>query len=344
MMSGSNALPPEGISVSVILPVDMTIRDWWNLIRGVPSEARQPLPEGFMHPQQDAAYALGGFAPKHGAVRVGEPGRLGARYHVGPFEFETYFCDQEPELSPSSRHRFVIWQPLTRLDVPRGWWRPWAALNARQHGVVSLSTGPQPAWLLGGNSPPIVGCAEGAAESHAGCGPTGEYWKAWSSHAQRHRRKWLRDAEHEIIEVEPDDYIRAYRESGRLPLLREDFVGIINRRRSGHGSHMRLLAVRQKATGRIVAGLGVLDLPDTGQSLHVTAFLRPDAERTSAGYGLIDAWYRQSIEKGLRFLHWGLVHYPGDPRSWKGYSRFKRQFAPTLIVYPNALVRIVRRG
>lgn len=288
----------------------MTLRDWWNLIRGMPTEAGRPLPEGFLHPQMDPDYVMGGFAPKHRAVLVGTPGRLGARYPVGPFEIETYFCDEEPALAPCARPRLVLWQPLTRLDAPKGWWRPWAALNARQHAVVTLLPG--------------------------------EYWKAWSSHAQRHRRRFLRDTEHEIVAVEPEAYIEAYRASGRLPMLREDFVGIINRRRATHGTRMRLLAAREKATGRIVAGLGVLDLPGSGQSLHVTAFLSPAAERTSVGYGLVDAWYAQSIAAGLSFLHWGLVWYPGDPRSWRGYSKFKRQFAPTLIVYPNALVRIVK--
>lgn len=297
----------------------MTARDWWNLIRGVPTEAGRPLPEGFVHPQQDPSYAMGGFEPKYGAKLVGQAGCVGARYRMGPFDIETYFSDQEPSISPAGRHRLVVWQPITQLDVPKGWWRFPAGLNARQHGVVGL-----------GNRGRELG--------------TGEYWKDWSGHAQRHRRKWLRDGAHEIAEADPDAYVAAYRASGRLPLLREDFVGIIRRRRLSHGKDMRLLVAREKATGRIVAGLGVLDLPGIKTSMHVTAFISPGAERTSAGHGLIDAWFRQSLERGLKFLHLGLVWYPGDPLGWRGYSRFKRQFAPTLIVYPTALVKIVKKA
>ncbi|TAK04138.1 hypothetical protein EPO34_03260 [Patescibacteria group bacterium] len=290
----------------------MTLGDWWNLIRGVPTQAGRPLPEGFVHPYEDAAYVMGGFRTNDSAILVRNGSVLGARWRVGPFSVESYFSDTEPSIALHDRPRMVMWQPLTRLDTPKGWYRPPVQLQSRQHGVVDLGAG-------------------------------GEYWKDWSSHAQRHRRKWLRDEAHEIVEVAFPEYAAAYRASGKLPFMREDFLKIIARRLETQGSNMRLLVAREKVTRRIIAGLAVLDLPDTRQTVHVSAFLHPDAHRTSVGYGLIDAWASQSLASGIRFLFLGLVWYPGDMRGWKGYSKFKRQFAPHLIVYPNALVRLVRR-
>ena len=119
---------------------------------------------------------------------------------------------------------------------------------------------------------------------------------------------------------------------------------MLKRGRANHGERLRLIGAREKATGRLLAGLAVLDLPNSKQSVHVAAFFHRDASRTGASYGLIDEWFRRSIAQNLHALHFGLVWYPGDPGSWKGYSAFKRQFDLTCVVYPNALVKIVRRG
>ncbi|OGL67005.1 hypothetical protein A2856_00765 [Candidatus Uhrbacteria bacterium RIFCSPHIGHO2_01_FULL_63_20] len=298
----------------------MSPRDWWNLIRGVPSEAGRPLPNGRLPPQMDAEYAMGGFSPSHKAQPLLENGLVGARWDLAPFSVETYVGDGEPRIEPYHRRRFITWQPVCRTDVPRGWWRFPLPLNARQHGVTILPS------------------------SSSSSPSSSEYWKRWSSHAQRHRRRFLKNETLEIVEPTMEEYAAAYHATGKLPFMRNDFVRILKRRRANHGERLRLIGAREKATGRLLAGLAVLDLPNSKQSVHVAAFFHRDASRTGASYGLIDEWFRRSIAQNLHALHFGLVWYPGDPGSWKGYSAFKRQFDLTCVVYPNALVKIVRRG
>lgn len=83
----------------------------------------------------------------------------------------------------------------------------------------------------------------------------------------------------------------------------------------------------------------MIDVPEASLSIHHMAFYLPTAEHYSANVGLIDAWFRHGIERRLRFLDFDAFYAPGDPRSWRGFSRFKSQFGTRFIRYPNPLVK-----
>lgn len=270
-------------------------------------------PDGFVHQMQSPDYLAGGWEPDATNVEmVGKPGCLGMRWHFGPVWIEAYTTDVQPEIDRSAPSRLVIWQPITKLSKPAGWHRSWVQMNPQQHGFADLR------------------------------GKT-EYWKDWTAHAQRHRKKWLKDDRFETVEVALPEFAAAYNATGKLPMIRKDFIRLLERRIRRHGDNVHLFAARERTTGRIISGLGVVDVPDVSLSMHLVAFIHPKFEKTSVGTGLIDRWYAHCLEAGIRFPHFGLVWTPGDPGSWKGYSKFKRQFNLHLLRYPAPLVRIVKR-
>lgn len=271
------------------------------------------LPEGFVHQMQSRDYLLGGWDEGAKNVEmVGKPGCLGMRWHYGPFWIEAYTTDAQPEIDRTAHSRLVIWQPIAKLGKPAGWHRSWIQMNSQQHAFGDLR------------------------------GKT-EYWKEWTENAQRNRRKWLKNGQYEIVEVSIAAFAEAYHKTGKLPMIRKDFIRLLERRMVRHGDDVHLFGARDKQTGQIISGLAVCDLPETSTSMHLIAFTHPKFEKTGVGTGVIDAWYEHCLATGIRFPHFGLVWAPGDPGGWKGYSKFKRQFNLFLLLYPRPLIRFVRQ-
>lgn len=271
------------------------------------------VPEGFVHPMQSPDYLHGGWKPEANNVElVGKPGCFGMRWHYGPIWIESYTTDVRPEIDLTAKSRIVIWQALTKTGQPAGWHRSWIQMNPQQHGFADIR------------------------------GKT-EYWKDWTHHAKRHRKRWLEDERYEIVEVTLPEFAAAYHRSGKLPSMRKDFLKLIDRRVHRHGERVHLFAARDRATHEIISGLAVVDLPDVSMSVHLVAFIHPKFQKTSVGTGIIDHWYAHCQKEGIRFPHFGLVWAPGDPKGWKGYSKFKRQFNPFLLRYPMPLIRFVKQ-
>lgn len=267
---------------------------------------------------------LPGFLPFHAApalvkretdARPGQTflsgnGYAGHRWNAGPFRFELYYGDTEPILERGVGRRLVYWQTLARMDVPPGWHRAPYMPNYRKTGYAPV----------------------GSADA---------YWSSWTPHAQRHRKRWLAKPDAEIRDVDLDTFVAAYRHGTIDLLLKRMFVWMLRRKAAAHGDLMRYwLAVTPE--GKAIAGLAVLDIPETKTAVHVIAFYTKDAKHSDANYGLIDHWFRDAIRKGWRYLDFDVFRGPTDPRGWEGFSRFKSQFGTRFILYPNPLVRFVK--
>ncbi len=273
----------------------------------------EPVPEGFVHQMQSPDYLLGGWpADAKNTELVGKPGCWGMRWHYGPAWIEAYTSDVQPEIDASAHSRMVIWQPITKLGKPAGWHHSWIQMNSQLHGFADIA------------------------------GKT-EHWKEWTDHARRQRKKWLKDDRYETADVSFADFAAAYNKTGKLPTMRKDFLKLLARRMDRHGQNVRLFASRDKVTKEIISGLAVCDLPDVSVSMHLIAFILPKFEKTGVGTGLIDHWYAHCRSAGIRFPHFGLLWAPGDPNSWKGYSKFKRQFNLHLLRYPMPLLKFVKQ-
>jgi hypothetical protein len=160
----------------------------------------EPLPEGFVHAKQSISYLLGEWEPDATNVEVvGVPGCLGLRWHYGPLWVELYTTDVQPTIEETAHTRIVLWQPITKTGRPAGWLRTWMHLNPQQHGIADI----------GGHE---------------------EFRKGWTEHAQRHRKKWLKDDRFEILEISFDAFAEAYHASGKLPMMRKSFLRMVDLR------------------------------------------------------------------------------------------------------------------
>ncbi len=272
-----------------------------------------PLPEGYVDREQSRANLEMHFVLDREKEIVGTSGCLGARRKIGPLYVETYTSDTEPVIAPFPHRRLIHWQPLTTRQKP-GWHRMFFSSQSMQHGVGIITQENKD-----------------------------QYVKQWSAHAQRHHDKWLHDSQYEIIDVSLEMFVQSYHASKKLDwLLRTMFVKLLKVHQQQHPQHLRLYGVRQRQTQAIVAGLAVVEYPDIAQSFHTISFLHDSVRKTSVGVGLIAHWYARGIENGIRFFNFGIVWRKGDPRSYKGYAKFKRQFHLYLLIYPKPLFKFVR--
>ncbi|MBI4435523.1 methyltransferase domain-containing protein [Candidatus Uhrbacteria bacterium] len=282
------------------------------------------VPQGFEDREQSRTY-LEAVTPtgSHREI-VEQSGMLGVRMRLWSFSFEHFVHEREPDLRPTDKIRVVCWQPY-RGDRFLGWRRiPGIFTIHFKRGVAILPVDP----------PPARGGGRG--------GGSADYWKFWSSHARRHREKFLGSREYTIEEVDLETFAEAYHATKFLdPLTRRSFVNVLKHHLKHHPQDVHLRVVCRISDSLVIAGLATIDYADISQSDHVIAFVHPSAQKTSAGVGLIDDWFARCMRQGLKFLQFGLLHRPGDPRSWKAYTAFKRQFHLYEIQYPHPVWRIV---
>ncbi|MEY4744745.1 MAG: hypothetical protein RL272_690 [Candidatus Parcubacteria bacterium] len=268
------------------------------------------LPDGYVPYRSCKEYILREASATARFRLAGREGAWGFGWSHGPANFERFFADEQPPRDRSRPLRVTIWQRLTRQDVPRGWLRMPEDMGIRMTGFAEL-------------------------------GP-GDPERQWSAHARRHAAKWRKLAAsgaREAVPLTADDYLSAYAKADQDPFIKLAYPGIIRTLAKAHGDRLRFIGSR-RAGGQVDAGFAFLHVPEATHSLHVSAFIAGDAKGDSAATGLIARWFDECRTAGVRFLDFGFFWAPGDPRDWKGFSRFKAQFGVRLLRYPRPLLRI----
>lgn len=270
-----------------------------------------PLPEGYQHFSTCNEYIERQFKGDKTYEHIYAGHTRGLRRHLGPVCFDHYVGDAEPTDRPSTKHRFMVfWQPVTRTSVPEesGWKRfP----------------------LPGGR----------ALTGFAIIPPTGPYHEGWSEHAKRHRARWMKQMTHEIVEVDVETYLAAYRHCEKPNSVIDVFDHEIRKKAQRHPGMLRLRVARDKQSQEIIAGFASLWIPEIKQTFHVTSFITKAGMKTSAAFGLVDDVFRLSQERGCRFLEFDGFWTFGNPSSWKGFSRFKSQFDVHYLRWPHPFIR-----
>lgn len=239
-------------------------------------------------------------------VRAG--GIWGMRWHHAFLRFERHTGDIEPLPDPHAPFRLVVWQPSRPTVRPKGWMPGLRGMSIGLTGHVILKDG---------------------------------YEKSWPSHARRHLAHWRKQSGWEIVECDAVAFLGAYRRSTQDAILRLMFSSVLKEKITCHGGRVRLTVARHG--GRDLAGFACVDVPETGESLHLLSFIQPDAREASAGMGLMDQWFRTASARGIRYLDFGIFWRKGDPASWKGFSRFKGQFVSRYVDYPAPFLRFAGR-
>lgn len=272
----------------------------------------EKLPERKVTYRQHPAYMARENAGMTRATIIGREGCFGSRWFHGPMCVERFTGDIEPEVVRDGQWRIVVWQTLARTDRPKGWLR----------GFPGMSVG-----LTG----------------YAPMPDDGEYSRRWSPHARRQLAKW-RKSGWVIREISYDEYVEGYARSGQDVVLRAMFSSILRSKIRTHPGLVRMYGAAPSAdpAARIEAAFASNDVPETSESLHMLSYICPSAFDSGAGVGLMDHWFRTAGGRGVSYFDFGIFWKKGDPRSWKGFSRFKSQFGVRFFRYPTPLMRFTR--
>lgn len=279
------------------------------------------LPEGFEPKEQWAEYPLDSLPFTFCNPRIIGSDPRGLRWNLGPLYIEEYISDKEPDLALSDRAtpaplRLIFWRRLTTSAHPEGW-----------HRSVSLA--------------PSSGI-----EGFATLAPGEEYWKKWSESARRYRRHWLQefaDARYRIEEGTFEQFALGYRHSTVAKKTLRESLQITRDYEKGAPERMRYWIARRLSDGTIVAGLSVITSPSAKSAYYATGFYHKDIGDDPVMIGLMDHWHRVGAEEGYTYLHFGNFWFPGQSKSFRGFSAFKAKFGLRYIAYRPTLWRF-RRG
>lgn len=271
-----------------------------------------PLPEDYLTYMSHPGYLAREVATQSGFVQTGSAACPGVAWKYGPLRFERYVGDNEPEYDPNGPPRLVTWQRVNSNHVPPGWKTTRLVMATSRTGFATVDGSP-------------------------------EYYKQWSSHAQRHRKQWLKQkAEWEIVPITVDEYIAAYKRSKQDAFLKFLFSNMLREKTRGHGARVHIVGARRTAPhSPTEAGFAFIDVPETQQSIHLMSFHSQAAKEVSVGTGLMDYWFQQAPAAGTRYLEFGCFWTPGEPNSWKGFTKFKSQFGLHFTDYPQPLARFM---
>lgn len=276
---------------------------------------RPALPEGYERYRAHPAFTKRETIIQKGHTLVHAGKATGLRVKRGPLWVEKYIGLPEPQIEPFSENRIVFWQPLRQIIKPAGWHTSLLFGGTHSYGMAHIAN---PEY----------------------------YWEHWSSHAKRHRKKWLqeKDREWEIRETSEAEFCSAFAKARMGMGLSQIMIQLIKYKIRAHGPHIQLYAARRPGNTEILAGLAVMHIPEAATSVHLAAFHLPPARHGSIGTGLIDVWYQQAIAKHVTYIDFGVVRANGEPRSWQGYSDFKSQFLTHTVFTPKSFYKLIKKS
>jgi len=269
-----------------------------------------PLADGYRPARTFRAYLEREGSTSKQYCFVGSDRCPGVRWHFGPLWFEGYLGDEVPILEPYAKTRLVIWQPVSRCDAPLPWRRSWLPADPQLtgHGVIE--------------NPEV-------------------YWKDWSSHMQRYRKKWLKTRPYDIRDVSAEVFLASYGNKRMSSWLVGMTVELMKAKVRAHGERVHFLGAVDPATGKLVGGFCYVDVPEAHVSIHLASFVKKEVKRTSVGVGMVDRWFADCASRGIVYPDFDLFWAFGDPWSWRGFSRFKSQFGTRFVRHPHAFMRLV---
>ncbi len=268
-----------------------------------------PLPQGYCPFRGIKEYIERETGVDPSATMVGSPSVYGFRYWQGPACVEKYFGDIEPMLDDVGPKRLVIWQPITRVDIPAGWRRSRVQMNAKVTGFVERKA----------ENDPI---------------------RAWSTHARRQLKKFLAHQQDDhMVAFTLEQFLSAYRMSPMKGSIKQMMEKILIKKAQAHADRLYFFGCVSRIDQSIKGGFAALEIPEGNQSIHIASFVNASSKHDGTGTGLVYEWFKDCERRHVRFLDFDLFAGAYDSRSWRGFSRFKGQFGTTFIKYPHPLLK-----
>lgn len=187
-------------------------------------------------------------------------------------------------------HGFMLWSPVHTMDKPK-WWKKFWYPSFCDTGFVELNDA--------------------------------EYFKRWKDRAKRARIKFLNNPDLKIRMAVPEDFQKAFCSvKFDYPFKREVFRSHEKYSKTHPEALRNFLCFHN---GICIGWLAVLDYNPT-QSMHFIAFLGEEGKKLHAGTGLIDYWFKDSLERGFKYIDFDHLKDKRMDKSHKWYNDFKENF------------------
>ncbi len=261
----------------------------------------------FVHLRQSLSFLSGSFGEKYRTI-VGKDGAIGVRFSFWIFAVEYYTGDIQPTPVPFNGARLVIWDRVMNEHIPKGWKQMIKKFQLSPCAIVDVSQG--------------------------------EYWNDWTKTLRQYRRKWETQDEYAILEIDSDEFAKYYRRLGRPRDLAPVSVTALLRHIKESKDKVKLYVLQNNLTKEVLAGIGIVDVPEVNQSYYLLAFLDKGSAPPASGLWLINNWFINCKKSNIRFANLGVIWRPGESKGWKGFSEFKLHFHPCILEYKLPLFRI----
>ncbi|MFH0928155.1 MAG: hypothetical protein V1821_01640 [bacterium] len=172
--------------------------------------------------------------------------------------------------------------------------------------------------------------------------PQTDYREEWGASTRRQLRIFERSG----LKVRRGNFEEV---SGKYHLSQvpKDLQGIFLNEISAHlRAHPKLVEVlvAESATLGVVAGMINVYCPELKHSRYLVGFFLPEAAAYCPMVGLVDYWFKRTLEKGYIACDFGIIC---GPKFWPGnrmlgYSIFKTRFRPERIWIPKTWWRLGR--
>lgn len=126
-----------------------------------------------------------------------------------------------------------------------------------------------------------------------------DYTKKWNDRARRARKKFLASG-CSVRPCTPEEYIVAFRKTKVKHWYKSDYISYYKKITSLAPEHIRQWLCYDQ-DGQAIAGLAVHDY-NGDHSVHLSAFTGKAAYGVQGGTGLIDAWFKESLALGIKYL------------------------------------------
>jgi hypothetical protein len=199
------------------------------------------------------------------------------------------------------KHGMISWIPYSLTEKPEGWRRLYLTDHYQETGYSLLEDA--------------------------------DYPKKWNERARRARKKFLTSG-WVVKAVTHDEYVTAFRATKVKHWYKSDYISYYKKITSIAPESIRQW-ICYDPSGKAVAGLAVHDY-NGDHSVHLSAFTGKDAYPIQWGTGLIDEWYRSSLDMGIKYLSFDQLRQRWWPSEQRWYTEFKKNFIDFGLSFPKA--------
>lgn len=216
--------------------------------------------------------------------------------------------DVEPDISflkekEGIKHGMITWIPYSKTNVPSWWKRLYLTDHFRETGYNILEN---------------------------------DYRKQWNERSRRAIKKFEKSGA-KVVAVDSETFIHAFQKTRVKHWYKSDYIRYFKKITAANPKSIRQWLVY--IDDEPVAGLAVHDYIKN-HSVHLIAFTGKKAYPTQGGTALIDEWFRDSLEKWMKYLTFDQLRQKGWPSEQKGYTEFKENFIQYRLSFPKAYFKM----